>query len=86
MITNIKIFDYSRKMGNYPSLELVEYQGNLLDYPYAWTKTKPKNFDYYFSNKRCTKISRKLYTRDYERGWFYGYNFIENPIDLEKEF
>ncbi len=73
-------------MGNYPSLELLEYQGNLLDYPYAWTKTKPKNYDYYFSNKRCTKISRKLYQRDYDRGYLYGYYLKENPIDLEKEF
>lgn len=77
-------------MGNYPSLQnynsFEDYQGNFLDEPHAWVRTKPKNYDYYFTNKRCCKISRRLYRNDYERGYLYGYYEKENPLDLEAEF
>jgi len=73
-------------MGNYPSLSFEDYQGNFLDAPNAWVRTKPKNYDYYFTNKRCCKISRRLYRNDYERGYLYGYYEKENPLDLEAEF
>ena len=74
-------------MGNYPSFEdykiFEDYQGNFLVYPHAWVRTKPKNFDYYFTNKRFTKISRRLYKNDYDKGYLYGYYDKENPLDLE---
>ena len=73
-------------MGNSPSLSFEDYQGNFLDEPHAWVRTKPKNWEYYFTNKRCTKISRRLYKNDYERGYLYGYYEKENPLDLETEF
>jgi len=38
----------------------------------------PKNIEYY-SGQRYFKISRKLYTNDYTRGYIYGY--YDNLID-----
>ena len=79
-------------MGAYQSkYELEGFMPNSLGYSLdkrtsEWETIPPKNYDYYFTNKRCTKISRKLYSRDYDRGYFYGYYHKENPIDLEKEF
>jgi hypothetical protein len=43
---------------------------------------KPKNFDYYFTDKRFTKISRGLYTNDYDKGYIYGRYPKLNPIDI----
>lgn len=43
---------------------------------------KPKNFDYYFTDKRFTKISRGLYTNDFESGYIYGRYAKLNPIDI----
>lgn len=86
MIKNLKILKYDLiLMGAYPSMTFEDYQGNFLDPPHAWVKTKPKNYDFYFTNKRCTKISRRLYRNDYDRGYLYGYYEKENPIDLEVE-
>jgi hypothetical protein len=76
-------------MGNF----LVKHQRELeyyyVNYPYsnkhklsAWeVYDKPKNFDYYFTDKRFTKISRGLYSNDYEKGWLYGRYAKINPID-----
>jgi len=87
MIKNLKLLKYDLiLMGNNPSLIFEDYQGNFLDYPHAWVRTKPKNYDFYFTNKRCCKISRKFYKNDYDRGYLYGYYNKENPIDLELEF
>ena len=49
------------------------------------TYQSTKNIDYYFSTKRNTKISRKLYKNDYERGLLYGYTEKQNPIDIPVE-
>lgn len=60
------------------SQSLLEYKEeplimNALEYPYGvWSYEKPKNFDYFFTNKRCFRISRKHYP-EYTRGYFYGY-------------
>ena len=76
-------------MGNF----LVKHQRELeyyyVNYPYsnkhklsAWeVYDKPKNFDYYFTDKRFTKISRGLYSNDYEKGYIYGRYAKINPID-----
>ncbi len=90
-IKSFKLLKYDLiLMGNYPSFQdyhsFEDYQANYLDAPNAWVTTKPKNYDYYFTNKRCCKISRRLYRNDYERGYLYGYYYKENPLDLEAEF
>ena len=62
-------------MGQVHSKQLIEelFSLNALDFPYGlWSYEKPKNFDFYFTNKRCIKISRKLYPQ-YKRGYLYGY-------------
>lgn len=42
----------------------------------AWdVRDKPKNYDYYFSQERITKISRKHYPRLYTKGWLYDYYY-----------
>lgn len=69
---------------------------NALEYPYGiWSYEKPKNFDYYFTNKRNFRVSRNHYPQ-YEKGNYFGYyedldywdnlSFIENrEIDNEIE-
>ena len=58
---------------------------NALEYPYGvWTYEKPKNFDYYFTNKKCFRISRKHYPQ-YERGQIYGYYEDLDYWDKESE-
>jgi hypothetical protein len=50
------------------------------DYP-----DKNKNQDYWFSNKRFTKISRGLYP-NYVNGWIYGrYEIEDYYLDLSPE-
>ena len=77
-------------MGQYPSIPIIEYSTTeiipakgksmvLWDFD---TYQSTKNIDFYFSNKRFTKISRKLYPNDYERGKIYGYTEKHNPIDF----
>ena len=61
------IFSGTQKNG-----ELEDSSKNYLDYPYAWRYTQPKNYDYYFTDKRDFKISRKHYP-EYTRGYIYGY-------------
>jgi hypothetical protein len=86
-IQTLKILKYDLiLMGNGSSLSFEDYQGNFLDAPNAWVRVKPKNYDYYFTKKRCCKISRRLYKNDYDRGYLYGYYEKENPLDLEAEF
>jgi len=78
-------------MGQCPSMPIIEYstteiippKGNNNNfYLYTFdTYQSTKNIDFYFSNKRFTKISRKLYPNDYERGLIYGYTEKQNPID-----
>lgn len=41
-----------------------------------------KNFDYYFTNKRNTYISRKHYKNDFVDGYIYGRYPIKNPLDI----
>ena len=76
-------------MGNF----LVKHQRELeyyyVNYPYsnkhklsAWeVYDKPKNFDYYFTDKRFTKISRGLYVNDFDKGYLFGRYPKINPID-----
>ena len=64
--------------------------------PYSYDKKlsnwelrdKPKNFEYYFTSDRCTKISRKLYPRCYTKGWLYDYYYhFDREFDgEEREF
>lgn len=76
-------------MGNYLIKHERELEYYYMNYPYsnkhklsAWeTYDHPKNFDYYFTDKRFTKISRGLYANDYEKGWLYGRYAKINPID-----
>jgi hypothetical protein len=66
-------------MGAYNSkeeLKELQEQPLLLTpffFPYgAWHYEKPKNFNYYFTDKRCFRVSRKHYPQ-YTRGTIYGY-------------
>ena len=83
-------------MGQSPSIPIIEYsetqiippKGNKNNfYLYTFdTYQSTKNVDYYFSNKRFTKISRKLYPNDYERGLIFGYTEKPNPIDFNRHY
>ena len=44
-----------------------------------------KNYDYYFTNKRFTYISRKHYKNDFVDGYIYGRYPIINPLDIVDE-
>jgi hypothetical protein len=46
---------------------------------------KPKNFDYWFSNKRFTYISRKHYVNDFTPGYIYGRYPKKNILDSINE-
>jgi hypothetical protein len=63
-------------MGSYLSgiqkHKLEDFSKNYLDYPNAWRYTEPKNYDYYFSDKRDFRVSRQHYPQ-FTRGYFYGY-------------
>ena len=80
-------------MGQSSSIPIIEYSTTEIIPPKGksmvlWdfdTYQSTKNVDYYFSNKRFTKISRKLYPNDYERGIIYGYTEKQNPIDHYRE-
>ena len=77
-------------MGSFPSTvyELEHYKAPRIGYSSDcqtsdWDKyDKPKNYDYYFSNKRFTYISRKHYQNDYVKGYLYGRYSIINPLDI----
>jgi len=77
-------------MGNFLVKHERELENYYMNFPYsnkhklsAWeTYDRPKNFDYYFTDKRFTKISRGLYTNDYESGYIYGRYAKLNPIDI----
>jgi len=82
-------------MGQSPSIPIIiEYSETQIIPPkgksmilYEFdTYQSTKNVDYYFSNKRFTKISRKLYPNDYERGIIYGYTEKPNPIDFNRHY
>ncbi len=83
-------------MGQSPSIPLIQYstteiippKGNKNNfYLYTFdTYQSTKNVDYYFTNKRFTKISRRLYPNDYERGLLYGYTEKPNPIDFNRHY
>ena len=83
-------------MGQSPSIPIIEYsetqiippKGNKNNfYLYTFdTYQSTKNVDYYCSNKRFTKISRKLYPNDYERGLIFGYTEKPNPIDFNRHY
>ena len=83
-------------MGQSPSIPLIQYstteiippKGNKNNfYLYTFdTYQSTKNVDYYFTNKRFTKISRRLYPNDYERGLIYGYIEKPNPIDFGRHY
>jgi len=73
-------------MGNSKSIVVEEFMENQQENPVGSWVTNDKNSEYWFSKKRCTKISRKNYKGDYIRGYLYGYIKKENTIDLEKEF
>ena len=76
-------------MGNFLVKHERELEHYYMNFPYsnkhklsAWeTYDRPKNFDYYFTDKRFTKISRGLYANDYESGYIYGRYAKINPID-----
>jgi hypothetical protein len=76
-------------MGNFLVRHERELEYYKMNFPYsnkhklsAWeTYNCPKNFDYYFTDKRFTKISRGLYVNDYEKGILYGRYEKINPID-----
>jgi len=46
---------------------------------------KPKNFDYWFSKKRFTYISRKHYVNDFTDGYIYGRYPKKNILDTINE-
>ena len=77
-------------MGNFLVKNERELEYYKVNFPYsnkhklsAWeTYDKPKNFDYYFTDKRFTKISRGLYVNDYDKGILYGRYEKINPIDI----
>ena len=50
----------------------------LSDWDY---QDKPKNYDYWFTNKRFTYISREHYKNDYVKGWLWGRYEIKNSLD-----
>ena len=76
-------------MGNFLVKHEKELENYYMNFPYsnkhklsAWeTYDRPKNFDYYFTDKRFTKISRGLYVNDYDKGFLYGRYEKINPID-----
>ena len=78
-------------MGNFLVKHERELENYYMNFPYsnkhklsAWeTYDKPKNFDYYFTDKRFTKISRGLYTNDYDKGYLFGRYAKLNPIDIQ---
>jgi hypothetical protein len=72
----------------YSTTEIIPPKGNKCNfYLYSFdTYQSTKNVDYYFSNKRFTKISRKLYPNDYERGLLWGYTEKQNPIDCNRHY
>lgn len=43
----------------------------------------PKNYSFYFSKSRCTKISRRFYP-EYTKGYLFGY-YIQKPDSIEKK-
>lgn len=43
---------------------------------------KMKNYDYYFTKKRNTYISRSHYKNDFIDGYFYGRYPIKNSLDI----
>jgi len=43
----------------------------------------PKNFEFYFSNKRCFRVSRRHYP-EYTKGYLFGY-YKEEPEDEIKK-
>jgi hypothetical protein len=77
-------------MGNFLVKHERELENYYMNFPYsnkhklsAWeTYDKPKNFDYYFTDKRFTKISRGLYVNDYDKGYLFGRYPKLNPIDI----
>ena len=89
-ILNEDFFSYWIVMGSYPSseYELEHYKAPRIGYSRDcktsdWdTYDTAKNFDYYFSNKRFTVISRGHYKNDFIKGYLYGRYAIINPLDI----
>ena len=52
-------------MGNSQSIVVEEFMENQQENPVGSWVTNDKNSEYWFSKKRCTKISRKNYKGDY---------------------
>jgi len=78
-------------MGNYLIKHERELEYYKMNFPYsnkhklsAWESYNcPKNFDYYFTDKRFTKISRGLYVNDYDKGFLFGRYEKINPLDIQ---
>jgi hypothetical protein len=76
-------------MGNFLGKKEKQLEIYKVNFPHSnkyrlscWeTYDTSKNFDYYFSDKRCTKISRGLYVNDFDKGYLYGRYTKINPID-----
>ena len=70
-----QFFNHLIKTGQDSYKEFEEYKNEN-------DNIKMKNYDYYFSKKRNTYISRSHYKNDFIDGYFYGRYPIINSLDI----